>query len=915
MDHTLSERYPLPGEPLNDRLLVTKLYAPSARPRRVSRGRLTERLDEGMRGKLTVVSAPAGSGKTTLLAEWSAQNEKPTTWISIDRNDNDPAVFLSYLIAALRVLVPEAGKDAIGLLRSPRPTPVEAILTILVNEVDAFPDDFALVLDDYHVIESEEVHHAVGFLLDYMPPRMHLFIASRVDPPLRIVRLLAGGQLTRLSATDLRFTPEEASDFLGGTMGLNLSSAETSSLNTSTEGWAAGLQLAAISIRETERIPEFVQGFAGTSRHLLNYLAEEVVGNQTEEVRGFLLRTSVLTRMCAPLCDAVTGRDDGQEMLERLERDNLFLVPLDDEGRWYRYHHLFSDFLLRSLRNTSPDELPGLHRRACDWFERDRLAAEAVGHALAAGDTNWAADLVEKIARTTLRRGELSKLRRWLEALPEDLVHSRPRLCLFYAWYFLADGHLEAIEPYLKRAERPLDPGSGVGADEEVREICSEAITIRAAVAGLRGESSQAVELARKASDLLTEGNQFLQCIIAASLGYARRTDGDVAAAVEAFAKAAEVSRSVGATYVTLLAYKHLAELYTVQGRLRAASDVCDRALDLAAEGGGGLPAASVAHIGMGELLREWDKLDIAAQHLEKGISLGEQGGNVEVVLDGLLALARTRQALGDAAGAADALRKAGRLAENHGRAEWTSRVDAWRARLSVARGDLGAATRWSAESLLSTEDNLTYPREFEHVTLARVLIAQDRHDEALGLLERLLAAAEAGEREGRVIEILLLKALALYARDDTPEALTALGRAAALAEPEGFVRVFADEGAPMAAMLKQLLRETRRRSSDGTQRVSPGYVAKLLAVLGQGTPPAQGAGSYGTAGPLVESLSEREREVLALLASGVSNYEIATRLFLSLDTVKSHLKHLYGKLDVHSRTQAVARAKEFDLL
>lgn len=913
MDHTLSELYPLPGEPLSDRILVTKLYVPSARLRRVSRGRLTGRLDEGMRGKLTVVSAPAGSGKTTLLAEWGAQNEKPTTWVSLDKNDNDPAVFLSYLIAALRGLIPDAGKDAIGLLRSPHPTPVEAVLTILVNEVAAFPDDFALILDDYHVIESDDVHHAVGFLLDYMPPRMHLFIASRVDPSLRIVRLLAGGQLTRVSAADLRFTPEEASDFLEGTMGLNLSSAETSSLNTSTEGWAAGLQLAAISIRETEKIPEFVRGFAGTSRHLLNYLAEEVLGNQTEEVRGFLLRMSILSRMCGPLCDAVTGRDDGQEMLERLERDNLFLVPLDDEGRWYRYHHLFSDFLLRSLRNSSPGELPELHRRACDWFERDGLAAEAVGHALAANDTERAADLVEKIARTTLRRGELSKLRRWLDALPEDLVHGRPRLCLFYAWYFLANGHLEAVEPYLKRAEHPINPGSSAE-DEETREICSEAITIRAAVAGLRGESSQAVELAHKASNLLTEGNQFLQCIIAASLGYARRTDGDVTAAIKAFAEAAESSRSVGATYVTLLAYKHLAELYTVQGRLRAASDVCDRALDLTAEGGGGLPAASVAHVGMGELLREWDKLDIAVHHLEKGISLGEQGGNVEVVLDGLLALARTRQALEDGVGTAEALRKAKRLADNHGRAEWTSRVDAWRARLSVARDDLGTAVRWSEESGLSREDDLVYPREFEHITLARVLIAQDRYDEALKLLERLLAAAEAGGREGRVIEILLLKALALCARDDAPKALVALGRAVVLAEPEGFVRTFADEGATIAAMLKQLLREARRRFAVEAHRVSPGYVAKLLAAMGQGAPP-QGTGSHGTVGPLVESLSEREREVLALLASGVSNHEIATQLFLSLDTVKSHLKRLYGKLDVHSRTQAVARAKEFDLI
>lgn len=910
----MPEQSPLFGEPLSDKLLVTKLYAPSARPRRVPRERLIEKLNEGMRSKLTVVSAPAGSGKTTLLAEWGARNEKPVVWISLDRNDNHPAVFLNYLIAALRELLPEARKDAIVLLRSPGPTPVESVLTILVNEVAAYPDDFALVLDDYHVIESGDVHHALGFLLDYMPPQMHLFVASRRDPPLPVARLLAGGQLTKLSAADLRFTPEEASAFLGETMGLSLSAAEASSLHASTEGWAAGLQLAAISIRETEKVPELVGSFGGISRHLLDYLAEEVLGNQPEEVRGFLLRTSILARMCGPLCDAVTGGGDGQGMLERLERGNLFLVPLDDERRWYRYHHLFSDFLLRSLRRSLPGEIPGLHRRACDWFERNGLAAEAVEHALAAEDPGRAADLVEKIARTTLRRGELSKLRRWLEALPEELVHGRPRLCLFYAWYFLAAGHLEAVEPYLERAESAVNLESSTDTDQEVREICSEAITIRAAVAGLRGESSRAVELAGKASGLLTEGNQFLRCIIAASLGYANRTEGDVAAAIGAFAEAAEASRAVGATYVTLLAYKHLAELYTVQGRLRAAADVCDRALELANERGGGLPAASVAHVGMGELLREWNRLDVAAHHLEKGISLGEWGGNVEMVLDGYLALARTRQALGDGAGSAEAFRKAERLAENHGRAEWTTRVNAWRARLSVARGDLREAVRWSEECGLSTGDDPGYPREFEHVTLARVLVARGRNDEALVFLDRLLAAAEAGGREGRVVEILLLKALALRARDEAPEALAALGRAASLAEAGDFVRIFADEGEPMAAMLRQLLKESRRRSGDERWRVTPGYVAKLLTAMGHGTPP-QGDSARGTAGPLVEPLSEREREVLALLALGVSNHEIATRLFVSLDTVKSHLKHLYSKLDVHSRTQAVARAKEFELL
>ncbi len=870
-----------------------------------------------MNTKLTVVSAPAGSGKTTLLAEWVARGRAPTAWISLDAGDNDPAVFVAYLIAALQGLRPGAYEDALDLLlRSPRPAPVEAVTTMLVNEISSREEDFALVMDDYHLIRSEEVHRTVGYLLRHLPARMHLFLASRTDPPLPVARLLAGGELTRLDAPDMRFTPEEASLFLGETMSLDLPSEEVAALYAKTEGWAAGLQLAAISVRQTERLPELDRDPAGTNRHLLDYLAEEVLDNQDEEVRGFLLRTSVLGRMCAPLCEAVTGRGAGQEMLERLERANLFVVPLDDERRWYRYHHLFADFLSRRLGASAPEELAGLHRNARVWFERNGLTSEAVSHALAAGDPEKAADLVEKVARTTLRRGELSTLRGWLEALPEGLVSRRSRLCLFCAWYSLAAGELAAVEPYLARAEKAAGirgadghaPREPEDLDPDAREVAGEATTIRAAVAGLEGASARAVELAGLASGLLTGENQFLRCIIAASLGYAHRAEGEVAEAIRGFTEAAEVSRSVGATYVTLLAYKHLAELRTVQGRLRAASDVCDLALEFAGERGGGLPAASVAHVGMGELLREWDELGSAARHLEKGIELGERGGNSETVLDGYLSLARVRQAAGDRDGCVAALRGADRLAEALGRGDWALRVAAWRARLDVARGDLRAADRWMEDRGDGTREELCYPREFEHVTSARMLVAGGEREGALNLLERLLGAAEAGGRGGRVVEILVVRAVAQGAEGDGSGALAALGRAAALAEAEGYVRIFADEGAPMAAMLKRLQREARRRVAGG---VSAGYVAKLLSAMGEGSSPV---GTRGTAGPLIEPLSEREHEVLALVAEGISNQEIAGRLFISLDTVKSHLKRLYGKLGVHSRTQAVARAKESGL-
>jgi LuxR family maltose regulon positive regulatory protein len=925
LDKTVSAGRALSGTSLKDPLLTTKLYVPTVKPTLVERRRLTELLNGGARGRLTLISAPAGFGKTTLLSEWSLQSELPTAWVSLDEGDNNLGRFLAYLVAALRTLREDFGEGVLDPLHSPEPPPIESILTALINEIATMSEDFVLVLDDYHTVEARPVHDAVAFLLEHLPPPMHLIIAGRTDPPLPLARLLAHGHLTKLSAADLRFTLEEAVAFLNEAMGVDLSPEDVAALEERTEGWIAGLQMAALSIQGHEDVSGFIAAFAGSNRYVLDYLAEEVLRNQPEEVQTFLLETSVLDRLSGPLCNAVTGRSDGQAMVERLERENLFVVPLDDERRWFRYHHLFSEFLLKELRQTRPDLLPNLHRRACDWFEHEGLAAEAVSHALAAGDSERAANLVEHIARTTLRRGELSTLRRWLEELSEELVCARPRLCLFYSWYFLAVGRLDAVEAYLSKAEGGLAPGDGStdhgeaarkpAGDPSSDEIIGEVTTIRAAVAGLQGKPSRAMDLSRRATELLTEDNQFLRCIIAASQGFAHRSRGDVAAAGQAFAEVAALARSVGATYVALLAYKHLAELRMVQGRLRAAADVCRQALDLVAERGQRLPASSAAHVGMGRLLREWNELETATRHLEKGIALGERGGNVEIVLDGYIALARTRQASGDRAGADDTLESARRLAERHGLDERLARVKAWQARLSAAQGDSWAAMRWLEECGLSADDDLSYPREFEHITLARMLMTQGEYDEASKLLERLLSEADAGGRRGRMVEILMLKALVLLAQDHRQDAVDVLRRALTLAEPEGYVRIFADEGAPMAALLEQFLR-AREAQTPGAQRsVSPEYVEKLLTALGYDYMFSSKVRARGAKGPLVEPISEREVEVLYLLASGTPNREIAAKLFVSLDTVKSHLKHIYNKLGVHSRTQAVARAKEMDLI
>jgi len=920
-----TEGTPSGGTLIRDQLLTTKLYVPFVKPNLITRPRLIERLNEGTKGKLTLVSAPAGFGKTTLLGEWSLQGGLPIAWVSLDEGDNDPGRFLAYLVAALGGLWTGVGEDVLEPLHSPQPPPIESVLTALVNEIAAIPEDFALVLDDYHAIEARPVHDAVTFLLEHLPPRMHLIMVSRTDPPLPLPRLLARGYLTKLAAADLMFAPEEAAAFLNRAVGMDLSPEEVAALEERTEGWIAGLQLAALSMQGRQDVSDFVAAFAGSNRYILDYLGEEVLRQQSDEIQNFLLETSILDRLSGPLCDAVTGRDDGQATLEELERANLFLLPLDDERRWYRYHHLFSEFLRERLRRSRAGLIADLHRRACGWYERNELEGEAVGHALTAGDTERAASLVEKIARTTLRRGELNTLRRWLEALPEDLVCVRPRLCLSGAWYSLATGRLDEAESYLSKVEGELESARGSGTTvleeedpsrlgKDAREILGEAATIRAAAVSLRGASARAIELARRAEALLTEGNLFLRAIIAASLGFAHRNEGDVTSASRAFARAAEISRSAGSTYVALLASKNLTELLLVQGRLREAADVCRQALDLAMERGRRLPASGVAHVGMGELLREWDELDAATDHLRQGIELGERGGDVELVIDGYLALARTQQASGDEARSAETLTRAERLAKDKGTEAWLARVKAWQARLWAAQNDHWAAARWSEECGISAEDELSYPREFEHITLARVLIAQDRHCEAARLLGRLREAAEAGGRWGRIIEILTLEALVLQSRDDEPGAAGSLQRALVLAEPEGYVRTFANEGAPMVSLLKRLFKSQKAQPATAEPAASPEYVGQLLlATLGKDAVPSTGA--RGRAGLLVEPMSGREVEVLRLLASGISNQEIAARLFVSLDTVKTHLKHIYGKLGVHNRARAVAKAAELDLI
>ncbi len=908
-------------------LLETKLYVPRWHPGQVSRPRLIERLDQGTERKLTLVSAPAGFGKTTLLAEWLASfsaSRRPAAWVSLDQSDNDPARFWAYFITALQKVKSEVGGNALSLLHSPQPPPIESVLTTLINEINAIEDDFALILDDFHVIDAQPIHDGITFLIDHLPPQMHLLIASRSDPPLPLARLRGRGELTELRAADLRFTPDEAAAFLKEVMGLDLSSGDVAALETRTEGWIAGLQLAALSMRGREDVPGFIRAFAGDDRYIVDYLVEEVLQRQPERVRSFLLQTSVLDRLSGPLCDAVTDREDSKVLLETLERGNLFVVPLDDKRHWYRYHHLFADVLHAHSMEEQPDQIPIRHRRASEWFEQNGLPADAVRHALAAEDFERAAGLVELVVPAMRRTRQDETLSGWLKALPDELFRARPVLSAHYANELLRLGQLEAAETRVRDAERWLDVSGDTGQrpqapavemvvvnEEEFRSLPILIAIFRAVLAQALGDVPGTVKYARRALDLSPEENHLGRGAAAALLGLASWASGDLEAAHRTFADgmaslqmAGNISDVISGTHV-------LAEIRVAQGRLHEAESTYQRSLQLATEQGEPVPlGTAVLYTGLSELRREHDDLEAATQHLLTSKELGEYADLPENRSHWCVAMARIREAQGDLDGAIDLLDEAERLYIRGINPE-VRPVAALKTRTWVAKGRLTEALGWVRERGLSADDDLSYLREFEHITLARVLMAQyksDRADrfihEAVGLLERLLKAAEEGERTRSVIEILVLQALVHQAQGDIPLALAPLERALTLAEPEGYIRIFVDEGEAM----RDLLRHATARG------VASSYTRRLLSAFDKSAQSVSTPVNAAVA-DLAEPLTGREVEILRLIAAGMRNQEIADHLFISLSTVKRHIANAYGKLGVSHRIEAIAHANKLNLL
>ena len=922
----------------DDPLLLTKLFVPSARPSVLPRPRLGARLDEGSKGKLTLVSAPAGSGKTTALSVWLAASSDPdrsSAWLSLDPADNDPARFWRYIIAAVERLHPDAGGTTVALLGSPQLPPGQVISTTLLNALAELPNDAVLVLDDYHMIESRAVHEALAFFVEHLPPQMHVVISTRADPPLPLGRLRARAEMAELRAADLRFTCEEAATLFDRAADVRLSARDIEELERRTEGWIAGLQLAALAMQDRPDASDFVASFAGTDRHVVDYLAEEVLGRQPEHVQSFLLRTSVLDRMCAPLCDEVTTGAEAQEMLEYLEHANLFVVPLDGERQWYRYHHLFADVLRQRLSRTRTALLPELHRRAGAWFEENGLVTEAIDHALVAGDWERAVRLIEAIGMTVVLGKQVQTMLGWVGELPEELVRSRPVLCTIHAIALAYSGRPDAAEARVRQAEWGV--GENPTTDED-RLILGRIAVIRSTMARFPGDLERCVEMAHRALELLpeTETASRERAGARVNVSFAFQVSGDVSPANERLLEEAVASsRAVGDAIPLLRSINFLARLRTLQGRLRAAAATYEEAAAVASgrDGLRDLVNSAAYYVGLGDIHREWNDLDSAESHLKRGMGLlgGSLAIDADVIAHGYLSLARLLQARGRVADALATMDQFANLAQRRNFVGLlVARGEAARARLALMQGDLPVAARWAEASGLDPDGEVVYSSEETLLTLARVLLARGRANPAgsplgsplhdcLRLLDRLSHAAGGAGRMHSAIEILILHALAHRAQHERSEALAALERALTLAEPEGYVRLFVDEGAPMKELLSSYLGARREEARDEQYRASIGHARRLLTVFQTPHTSVQLLAPGGNAPehfqPLPEPLTAREREVLELISDGLSNREIATRLFIEVGTVKGYVHIILRKLEADTRTKAVARARELRLL
>jgi LuxR family maltose regulon positive regulatory protein len=922
-----------------DTLIRTKLHLPFIRRELVPRPRLQEQIAQGLRGPLTLITAPAGFGKTTLVASCIAGCGLPAAWLSLDRDDNREGYFLNYLVAALQEADHTIGSEAAQLLAAARHAPTEAVLIRLINDLDAAGREITLVLDDYQFMSSQAVHEAVAFLLEHCPRTFHLVIASRSDPPLPLTRLRARGQMIELRAADLGFTEPEAAQFLNDVMGLGLDAGPVAVLEERTEGWIAGLQMAALSLRDRQDVPGFIEGFSGTNRYILDYLLEEVLASQPPEIQHFLLHTSILDRLTAPLCDAVLANDKGAtkgsddrsarseallvgqslSILEYLERANLFLVPLDDERIWYRYHHLFADLLRTQLqRSLGAHGVAQLHVRAAEWHARHGSILEAINHASAASDDERVERFIEQHYVELVSRGEQSWLRSWTGKLSKELVYSRPWLCIYEAYSHSWFGELDKADLLLEEAEKRIRSEVSTPDAHSMQGLLAY---VKSRVTAMRGDIQRAVEFCLQAREYTPASNLALQLDTRITLGYEYFMAGDYANASPVLKETIQSGITAGAVINTVAASCVLARLVAVRGLLHKSYDTYQVAAQLIPEPSGQhLGARALVEIGMADLLCEWNDLEAARAHVKQGLALLPFWDKADDWALAYITLARIHLAQANTSDAIEAVENAAQFIQTRGVfSEARNAVEIAQVKLWLAQGDLQAASGWTAsrEERLRSDDRFRFENELAHITQARVLIAQNKPNNAIGLLSHLEKTARSAGRMGRVIEIMLLRALALQDSGDSEHAILALTECLTLAEPEGYLRVFLDESRPMQMLLAQWL----AHADAGPLR---GYAIRLLSHFGsepqavtaaQEVASAAGDPSRSSGQALVEPLSQRELEVLHLVALGRTNQEIAWQLIIAPGTVKAHTASIYRKLDVTNRTEAAARARQLGIL